>query len=219
VAKKLIDDFVKRHKKAASIVILIKAHSRNAVASTQIANYVAANYGAEHIPPVSVELVAFDPVPGPVQPKKFRKTFLEPIARSTVVYSTETQYNAFFNQNKVYCDNRAIISVKNNSVGYTVGVVYDGSVYKGSRIGSLPEDFYIGSVVDENEEESINKCNALNTVVYFLRQHKSFFQRSRQKIIQKVTRVFFDAPERVKILLRLFRKPVKSGIRIRTPVA
>jgi hypothetical protein len=173
------------------ILILIKAHSRNSVAGIQIAKFVQSTYGDTHIPPVYVELAAFDPVPGPVQSKEYRETKLETMAQSTIVYSAATQYSVGFDPQRVYGAKRVIISSKNHGVGYPDGVIFQGSLYKGSRISSLPEGFYIGSPAAEGMAEKISRCTSVAEVEEFLRQNYSYTQKDRQKIIVKVAKVFF----------------------------
>jgi ribosomal protein S18 acetylase RimI-like enzyme len=192
----LIDDFVDRHSKKFPlpplILILIKAHSRNSVAGIQIANFVQSTYGDTHIPRVHVDLAAFDPVPGPLQKVEYRKTAIdEQMSQSTVVYSAATQYPTGFDPQRVYFAKRVIVSSKNHGVGYTDGVIFQGSLYKGSRISALPEGFYIGSPAAEGMAEQISQCHSVYEVKQFLATKKSTSQKQRQKIIVKVAKVFF----------------------------
>jgi hypothetical protein len=200
LAEDCINYFIREYEhKNRPIVILLKAHSRNAVAAVLIANYVQRNYGGKD-PPVLVELVAFDPVPGPgeiIEPMKAKyKTELLDMAQSTIVFSRETQYDFFFISQHVSAAKRYIISAKNHKVGYHVGIIYNDCLYKGSRISLLDPGFYI-STGDPGEEkpETIIKCMSPEKVAIFLDEKKGKWywdpQKDRRMIILKIAETFF----------------------------
>ena len=140
----------------AGWLVLIKAHSRGAVAAAQVARYAKQNY-----PLAKVEAVFFDPVPGPVHMGSSTSTNVDMLDESTVVYSMKTDYGAFFTPQEVKGTKRVIISQKGHGVGYEIGVEYSGATYKGSNINSLPPGIYISigyqSEKDRNVEQ-IRRC-------------------------------------------------------------
>ncbi|GAB1515940.1 hypothetical protein [Actinophytocola sp. KF-1] len=134
------------------IVIMIKAHSRGAVAASRVAEALSGYKGA------AVELMQSDPVPGPGQPKNLTQVNLGEFqgedgqakaapVESTLVYSVASGYKYGFTPQKVIGAKRIIISRQDHSAGLANGFVYEGRLYKGSSLNSLPE----GVFVDRNK--------------------------------------------------------------------
>lgn len=124
-----------------SILILMKSHSRNAVACTHIANFAKGLQG------VKVEAVFFDPVPGPRHEGEDLETDVSGLTESTLVYSLYTEHPVFFTPQKVTGAKRLILSKKHHEVGYIVGVIFEKKHYVGFSLNALPPGIYIG--VDE----------------------------------------------------------------------
>ncbi len=135
-----------------SIVILIKAHSRGAVAGGQIRNILQGRY-----PAAKVELVQVEPVPGPDHSGDDVELDLRGagggLADSTLVYSVASGYTAGFTPQKVHGARRILISKQNHSAGLMMGFTYDGELYKGSGLNSLPDGVYVD--MNENGENSV----------------------------------------------------------------
>ena len=158
---------------AKPILILIKAHSRNAVAGTQIANMVRA--ATKHKPNIKIELVAFDPVPGPDHEGRDVAVDISSIPNSTVVYSMATQYPVGFTPQKVFGAKRIIISRQNHSVGLVAGFRYGGKHYKGSQLNSLPT----GIFVDSNKTgENIHSLLKIDTIEDAQHNFRNEFEQS-----------------------------------------
>lgn len=127
------------------IRIVLRAHSRGAVAGSHIVNELAGrrlkdgSNGA-----VAIEVVLFEPVPGPGHAKKFEKIHLDPfIEQTTVVYSVKSGYAAFFDPARVLNAKRIIITGEPHSAGIQHGFTYNGVQYSGSDLSSLPEGVYV----------------------------------------------------------------------------
>lgn len=130
------------------IVIMIKAHSRGAVAASRVAEKLSGYKGAK------VELVQSDPVPGPKQPANLTKVDLNdyqdeggqrkaaPI-ESTLIYSVASGYGVGFTPQKVLGAKRIIVSRQDHSTGLANGFIYEDRLYKGSSLNSLPEGVFI----------------------------------------------------------------------------
>lgn len=119
------------------VVILIKAHSRGAVAASRIARQLA-----QTIDGASVEVVLVDPVPGPLHEGDDLKIDLSGLKELTLVYSVASGYGVGFDPQAVFGAKRIIISQQSHSVGLAVGFNYNGKIYKGSNLNSLPEGVY-----------------------------------------------------------------------------
>jgi hypothetical protein len=191
-----------------SIIIMIKAHSRGAVAASRVAEALSGYKGAK------VELVQSDPVPGPDQPKQFTEVDLgdfkgtdgrqkEAPVESTLVYSVASGYYYGFTPQKVIGAKRIIISRQDHSTGLANGFIYEDRLYKGSSLNSLPE----GIFVDRNQtnqnsiplkrvagrDEAINAFKeALGEVPSKYQDWAEFpgYSDSREKIIKDVLNRF-----------------------------
>ncbi len=132
-----LETLIKSEASNEPILLLIKAHSRNAVSATKIANFVQ---GKDER--VRVEVVLFDPVPGPFHYGASVLNDVSAIPESTLVCSVATQYPLGFTPQQVLGAKRMIISRQHHGGGLSKGYRYNGVQYKGSRINSLPEGLY-----------------------------------------------------------------------------
>lgn len=127
------------------IVVLIRSHSRGAVAADQVANLLKSK--AEYKGRISVELVMVDPVPGPSQSGEKLKIDVGGIDQSTLVLSVNPGKGFFLNESftpqRVLGAKRIIISTQDHAVGLDEGFVYQDRRYKGSAMNSLPEGVYV----------------------------------------------------------------------------
>jgi hypothetical protein len=163
-AVNLVSDIVKFHGKDKQgkerpLHVFIRAHSRGAVAGGQVATSIKAACGDA----TKVEVVDFDPVPGPEMlsnkkrksgDKNYTEMDLSAVDESTVVYSIASGYakkyltDGLFTPQKILGAKRVIISQQNHSAGLLNGVVYEGKRYKGSAINSLPEGVFVDPNAD-----------------------------------------------------------------------
>jgi hypothetical protein len=141
------------HKKP--ITLLIRAHSRGAVAADIVANRMKDLYKDRGI---KVELVLIDPVPGPGQSGERKKIDVGGLDESIVVMSLNPGKTFFgndaFTSQRVYGAKRIILSTQNHSVGLSEGFVFNGRRYKGSSMNSLPEGIYVDT--NKTAESSID---------------------------------------------------------------
>jgi hypothetical protein len=127
------------------VVILVKGHSRGGVAATRVADILKQNH-----PDATVELTAVDPVPGPGH-KGDNVSFTlskdeqgdTSVDESTVVYSVASGHYAGFTPQKVFGATRIILSRQDHGVGLLNGFYFQGKLYKGHSLNSLPAGVYI----------------------------------------------------------------------------
>jgi len=121
-------------------VILIRAHSRGAVAASRVATALKSRLAN-----VEVELVMFDPVPGPGHKGKSTKLDLSDAGLSefTLVYSVGSGYAGAFSPQAVYGAKRIILTLEKHSAKTAAGFVYQGKHYRGSNLNSLPPGVYV----------------------------------------------------------------------------
>jgi hypothetical protein len=135
-ANDVIDDT--RH-----ITLLIRAHSRGAVAGDIAANELKAEYKDR----ITVELVVIEPVPGPSQSGEKKKIDIGGLDQSTLVMSLNPdkgkKLNLGFTSQQVFGAKRIILTTQNHSAGLSEGFVFKGRRYTGSAMNSLPEGIYI----------------------------------------------------------------------------
>lgn len=124
-------------------VILIKAHSRGAVAASRVAKLLNKTIGN-----ADIELVLFDPVPGPKHEGEDIQIDLSGLKEFTLVYSVASGYGEGFDPQTVFGAKRIIISRQNHSAGLAAGFNFNGEIHKGSDLNSLPPGVY----VDFNED-------------------------------------------------------------------
>lgn len=129
-------------------VILIRAHSRGAVAASRVAEKLKERY-----PAGKLELVMIDPVPGPLHSGQNWNIDLSGLDEFTLVYSVASGYLEGFTPQTVLGAHRIIISRQNHSVGLSEGFVYNGQRYKGSRLNSLEPGVYVD--MNDNGESTI----------------------------------------------------------------
>ncbi len=128
------------------VVILIKGHSRGAVAAGHVANGLK-----EEFPDATVELTQVDPVPGPMEPERHQKVDVGSIDQSTVVYGVYSGHGVSFTPEKVLGAKRIIISQQAHGVGIQNGFKYEGRLYRGNSLNSLPAGVYR----DQNPDISV----------------------------------------------------------------
>ena len=120
-------------------VILIKAHSRSAVAAARAIKIVRAA-----LPRIEMEAVLFDPVPGPQHEGEDTQIDLTGILDEfSLVYSVASGYSVGFNPQYVFGAKRIIISQQRHSAGLAAGFKFGNAIYKGSNINSMPPGVYV----------------------------------------------------------------------------
>jgi len=132
--------------------ILIKAHSRGSVAASQIARQLLADFHG-----ANVELVMFDPVPGPGHKGASTKIDLSAsgLSEFTLVYSVASGYLSGFTPQSVLGAKRIIISAQNHSAGLVHGFRYGGLQYKAGRLNSLPPGVYVDRKKKDQDDRAI----------------------------------------------------------------
>ena len=167
----VMDGIPKEYKdnQGENVIILLKSHSRGAVAASLVAKKLK---GA--LPKMKVELVQFDPVPGQgnygekseialdnytvpeheedlgmglteTVPKKNVDDVKVKLDQTTLVYSLGSGYGALlasFQPQKVHGAKRIIISAQDHGGGMLKGYVFERKTYKGARLNSLPAGGY-----------------------------------------------------------------------------
>ncbi|TDP95146.1 hypothetical protein [Labedaea rhizosphaerae] len=128
------------------MTILIKGHSRGAVAAGRIANALK-----ETFPAAKVEVAQIDPVPGPGQPEPNQTIDVGTIDESTVVYGVYSGHGVSFTPQQVFSAKRIIISQQAHGVAVQSGFTFGGRMYKGSSLNSLPPGVYR----DQNDDISV----------------------------------------------------------------
>jgi hypothetical protein len=159
IVEKIVEDTEEKNSgEPRDIVILIKAHSRGAVAASQVAKKLSETYRKRAT--VKIELVLFDPVPGPahfmIDPAQSENVKIDLtsslLSEFTLVYSVATGWG-FFSPQTVLGANRIIISQQGHEAGIRRGFLYREKIYKGSRLNSLPK----GVFVDVNDKDKNTK--------------------------------------------------------------
>lgn len=127
------------------VVILVKGHSRGGVAATRVADILKQNH-----PDATIELTAVDPVPGPGHRGDNTSFTLSKdeqggtsVDESTVVYSVASGHYAGFTPQKVFGASRIILSRQDHGVGLLNGFYFQGKLYTGSSLNSLPAGVYL----------------------------------------------------------------------------
>ena len=128
------------------IVILIKGHSRGGVAAGRVAKELKATF-----PDARVEVTQIDPVPGPAQGGRNQAIDVGEVDESTVVYGIYSGHIVSFTPQKVLGAKRIIISQQAHGVAVQSGFTYQGRLYKGASLNSLPPGVYR----DQNEDISV----------------------------------------------------------------
>jgi hypothetical protein len=135
------------------ITLLIRAHSRGAVAADVAAKFLKMIYGDR----MTVELVAIEPVPGPGHTGMEERIQVGDLDESTVVYSLSPEKNPLgnplFASQRVDRAKRIILTTQNHSAGLSEGFVYNKQRYTGSAMNSLPEGIYLDT--NKTAESSI----------------------------------------------------------------
>jgi hypothetical protein len=135
------------------ITLLIRSHSRGAVAADVAAKKLKEDYGKR----MTVELVAIEPVPGPDHYGEEKAIDIGGLDESTLVMSLSPEkggwLNPMFTSQQVYGAKRIILSTQNHSAGLSEGFVYNKTRYTGSAMNSLPEGIYVDT--NKTAESSI----------------------------------------------------------------
>lgn len=151
------------------VVILIKSHSRGAVAASRVAEKLSGYRGAK------LELVQVDPVPGPshtgddveIDLNNFERgkgVEKAPPDESTLIYSVASGYwytGSGFKPQKVHGAKRIIVSRQDHSVGLANGFVYQGRLYTGSSLNSLPDGVYVDLNVNNKHDVPLVKVESV----------------------------------------------------------
>ena len=169
IIEEIVADWTARgNGKYSGVTVLMKAHSRGSVAGSQVAKHLADKHDAQSNDPWDVELVLFDPVPGPetdpddqYDPNTKLDLGQTGLQKFTLVYSVASGYNkgrmggmgpqskAWFTPQQVLGAQTIIISRQSHSAGLTAGFRYRNpqtktdEVYMGSRLNALTPGVYV----------------------------------------------------------------------------
>jgi hypothetical protein len=179
----IADEILKLAHEGQPIVFLVKGHSRGAVVANRLAEFLQGAF-----PDASVELTAIDPVPGLFEPGRNHEIDVSNVDESTVVYSVFSgHYNiAGFTPQRVFGASRVIISQQDHGVGVRAGFTYQGQLYKGSRLNSLPAGVYRDMNSDlsrAGELEPIGKSEDVKKAfmdVYTARYKAGYFKQAHK---------------------------------------
>jgi hypothetical protein len=146
------------------VVILVKGHSRGGVAATRVADVIKQNH-----PDATVELTAVDPVPGPGH-RGDNVTFKlgngdTSVDESTVVYSVASGHAAGFTPQKVFGAKRLILSRQDHGVGLLNGFRFQGRLFMGSSLNSLPAGVYIDNNANGMNDEELVSAGSLTAAL------------------------------------------------------
>lgn len=134
-------------------------------------------------------------MPGPGHTSKFKKVALDPfVEQTTVVYSVKSGYSAFFDPARVRNAKRIIITGEPHSAGIQQGFTYDGTLYTGSDLSSLPEGVYVEQssqpgVLRKADDLAAAKRRMERT---FASTKRSGGSKVRSRRINKVLAGYFD---------------------------
>jgi hypothetical protein len=115
----------------------IESHSRGGVASSQVANRHKKDNPAD-----KVNLVTFDPVPGPSHKGEDVSVNISGLDESTVVYSVASGYMVGFTPQIVRGAKRVIITKRKHEAGFVDGFLYEGERLVGGALNRLPDGVY-----------------------------------------------------------------------------
>ena len=176
-------------------VVMIKAHSRGAVAASQIARNLKRISRK-----LQVEVVMFDPVPGPYHEGDDKEIDLSSVYldNSTLVYSVASGYSiSAFDPQKVLGTNRIIISTQTHGAGLEHGFTYNEKEYTGTALNSLPNGVYFDlSKKEENHKAQLIQANSETEAEELLRRAQQGkqaknFDVKRVSILKEVLKVYF----------------------------
>jgi hypothetical protein len=174
-----------------SVLLLIKAHSRNAVAAGRLATDIKARWHTNKLN-VTVELVMYDPVPGPGQSDVNQEINIGTVDRSTLIYSVASGWPVGFTPQKVFGAQRIIVTRQDHQGGIKAGFLYEGDVYKGNRLNYLPEGVYVDTNKQGEATEELERVYDIQT----MRAHWETLYKSssawtgdtnRKEIVNEVT--------------------------------
>lgn len=177
-----------------NVIVLMKAHSRGAVAAGIIAKTIKADY-----PKIKVETTLFDPVPGPSQTGKKLKNDIGEMDQSTLVYSVASGYgpSTAFTPQKLKGAKRIIIVQQVHAAGAKLGFKYGGELFKGSRLNSLAMGAYYETNVDKDGFGILAKMDWHEfeeklQLTTDNRKSKRGVDWNRTEILRKALKEFFD---------------------------
>ena len=130
-----------------------------------------------------------DPVPGPLHSGELIASNVGIVPQSTVVYSLITQYAAGFAPQKITGAKRMIISNQDHGVGTSSSFEYEGKIYKGSNINSLPKGVFVGVDMNDNVER-IEKISHTGDLQSTLDTADAITQTARIETIKEVASTF-----------------------------
>ncbi|GAB2487287.1 hypothetical protein [Jatrophihabitans fulvus] len=133
-----------------NVVLIVKAHSRGAVAASIISKALK-----RALPKLTIELTQFDPVPGPANYGKKneidlgqtgkRDDITAALDETTIVYSMASGYSYLlrsFVPQRVFGVKRIILSAQNHGGGIRTGYMIGDQKFKGARLNSIPPGAY-----------------------------------------------------------------------------
>jgi len=144
--RKAINETLDKADAKQQLVILIKGHSRGAVAAAHVAKRLK-----QYFPAASVELTQVDPVPGPGQFASNKSVDVGELDETTVVYSIFSGHGFHFTSEKVLNAKRIIVSAQAHGVGIQNGFKIGNKRYKGAALNSLDPGVYR----DDNPDISV----------------------------------------------------------------
>lgn len=146
-----------------SVLLMIKAHSRNAVAAGRLATEIKDRFQTESLY-VNIDLVLFDPVPGPGQSGSNLEIDISAIDKSTLVYSVASGWGFGFSPQRVFGAQRIIVTRQDHQGGIKAGFLFRGKVYKGNRLNYLPEGVYADTNQQAEVTHELERVSDLDTI-------------------------------------------------------
>ncbi len=146
-----------------SVLLMIKAHSRNAVAATRLATAIKSTHQKNGLY-VNIDLVLFDPVPGPGHSGEDVEIDIGSIDQSTLVYSVASGWGVGFSPQRVLGANRIIVTRQNHQGGIKAGFLFRERIYKGNRLNYLPEGIYVDNNQQGEATKELKRVYSLDTM-------------------------------------------------------
>jgi hypothetical protein len=146
-----------------SVLLMMKAHSRNAVAAGRLATEIKKQFETGSLY-VNIDLVLFDPVPGPNQSGSNLEVDISAIDESTLVYSVASGWGFGFSPQRVFGAKRIIVTRQDHQGGIKAGFLFRGKVYKGNRLNNLPEGVYADSNQQGEATQELERVSDLDTI-------------------------------------------------------
>lgn len=181
------------------VLIYIKGHSRNAVASSRLAVSLMDIY--RNRKNVNVALEQFDPVPGPLHFNvdsaiDFGKAKNKPNLNTVLIQSLKTEHNFFFSPQEVFSSQRHILIKRGHEVGLYDNNRYEfqGKTYGGFSLVSLPPGIYLQQNGENDEVIKIKRYGPedLDYLIKEIRKSGGITQIRRTKSLEKEVRHRFS---------------------------